>query len=87
MLEEDRMADETISCVEPAGGPVGQSESTQAAEAAKEEAKMTVARAGAKAPDFQGMAYYEGGFKSVKLSDYAGKWTVLCFYPGDFTFV
>jgi len=48
---------------------------------------MTVARAGGKAPDFAGMAYYEGGFKKVSLSDYAGKWTVLCFYPGDFTFV
>jgi alkyl hydroperoxide reductase subunit AhpC len=27
------------------------------------------------------------GFKPVKLSDYKGKWIVLCFYPGDFTFV
>ena len=25
--------------------------------------------------------------KNVKLSDYIGKWVVLCFYPGDFTFV
>ncbi|RLB87653.1 MAG: peroxiredoxin, partial [Deltaproteobacteria bacterium] len=22
-----------------------------------------------------------------KLSDFLGKWVVLCFYPGDFTFV
>jgi peroxiredoxin len=29
----------------------------------------------------------QGGFKNVKLSDYKGKWVVLCFYPGDFTFV
>jgi peroxiredoxin (alkyl hydroperoxide reductase subunit C) len=27
------------------------------------------------------------GFKNIKLSDYRGKWVVLCFYPGDFTFV
>lgn len=26
-------------------------------------------------------------FKSVKLSDYRGKWLVLLFYPADFTFV
>jgi len=48
---------------------------------------MDVARAGGKAPDFQGMAYHNGEFKQVKLSDYRGKWTVICFYPGDFTFV
>ena len=48
---------------------------------------MTVARAGKKAPEFSGMAYMDGGFKRVALSDYAGKWTVICFYPGDFTFV
>jgi peroxiredoxin (alkyl hydroperoxide reductase subunit C) len=25
--------------------------------------------------------------KTVKLSDYNGKWRVVCFYPADFTFV
>jgi peroxiredoxin (alkyl hydroperoxide reductase subunit C) len=25
--------------------------------------------------------------KPVKLSDYNGKWRVVCFYPADFTFV
>lgn len=29
----------------------------------------------------------DGSFKSVKLSDYRGKWVVLFFYPLDFTFV
>lgn len=42
---------------------------------------------GRPAPDFETGAYFEGGFKDVKLSDYRGKWVVLCFYPGDFTFV
>lgn len=50
------------------------------------EARMT-ARVGQKAPDFTAPAYYRGGFTSVKLADYAGKWVMLCFYPGDFTFV
>lgn len=45
------------------------------------------ARVGQKAPDFNAPAYYKGGFTNVKLSDFAGKWVLLCFYPGDFTFV
>ena len=42
---------------------------------------------GKEAPDFGATAYYEGGFTDVKLSDFRGKWVLLCFYPGDFTFV
>jgi hypothetical protein len=80
------MAEETISCVEPAGEePVEQS--GEQAQAVIKEVKMDVARVGGKAPDFQAMAYHQGEFKQVKLSDYAGKWTMVCFYPGDFTFV
>jgi peroxiredoxin (alkyl hydroperoxide reductase subunit C) len=48
---------------------------------------IMTARVGQKAPDFTAPAYYRGGFTSVKLSDFAGKWVMLCFYPGDFTFV
>jgi AhpC/TSA family len=48
---------------------------------------MTLARVGQKAPDFEAPAYYRGTFTNVKLSDLAGKWVLLCFYPGDFTFV
>ena len=52
----------------------------------RKEQKMT-ARVGQKAPDFTAPAYFKGGFGQVKLSDFAGKWVLLCFYPGDFTFV
>jgi peroxiredoxin (alkyl hydroperoxide reductase subunit C) len=49
---------------------------------------MVTARVGKEAPDFEASAYVQGeGFKNIKLSDYKGKWVVLCFYPGDFTFV
>jgi alkyl hydroperoxide reductase subunit AhpC len=48
---------------------------------------MALACVGQEAPDFEASAYVNGGFKNVKLSDYRGKWVVLCFYPGDFTFV
>ncbi len=44
-------------------------------------------RVGQKAPDFTAPAYIGGQFGSVTLSEYLGKWVVLCFYPGDFTFV
>ena len=46
-----------------------------------------IARVGKPAIDFEANAFVEGGFKNLKLSDYKGKWIILCFYPGDFTFV
>ena len=40
------------------------------------------------APEFSAPAVVDGGdFKDVRLSDYSGKWTVLFFYPLDFTYV
>ena len=44
-------------------------------------------KVGQKAPDFSAPAYHQGKFINAKLSDFLGKWVVLCFYPGDFTFV
>jgi len=83
------MAEEKVSCVQPAKGPVGQmnpAASPGPVSIQKEEFKM-VAKVGKPAPDFEASAFVEGGFKNVKLSDYKGHWVVLCFYPGDFTFV
>ena len=42
---------------------------------------------GAEAPDFELPGYWQGSFKNFRLSEYRGHWVVLCFYPGDFTFV
>nr|BAO53978.1 peroxiredoxin [Euglena gracilis] len=39
------------------------------------------------APDFSATALVNGEFKTVKLSDFRGKYVVLFFYPLDFTFV
>jgi peroxiredoxin (alkyl hydroperoxide reductase subunit C) len=44
-------------------------------------------KVGKKAPDFSAPGYHKGKFISMKLSEYLGKWVLLCFYPGDFTFV
>jgi peroxiredoxin (alkyl hydroperoxide reductase subunit C) len=83
------MGKETDSCVQPAGGPVVEEAGTQKREiVGKEQGMGTTARVGEKAPDFEASAYIAGeGFKNVKLSDYRGQWVLLCFYPGDFTFV
>jgi hypothetical protein len=78
-------------CVKPARGPLMAAPASAApsAEAGKsqEVTKMT-ARVGMEAIDFEANAFVRGeGFQPLKLSDYRGKWVVLCFYPGDFTFV
>lgn len=44
-------------------------------------------RVGKPAPLFTAPAFYNGQFINVSLDDYKGKWVLLCFYPGDFTFV
>ena len=79
-----------VGCARPTGGPVGSPPLGEAIEEKenieKEVTKMGV-QVGKKAPDFQAPAFYEGEFKQIKLSDYLRKWVVLCFYPGDFTFV
>lgn len=85
------MADKPLKCVEPARGPVvspePQSPSGGDAQIAVKEERMALARVGQEAPDFEANAFVGGDFKKVKLSDYRGQWVVMCFYPGDFTFV
>jgi len=73
-------------CVQPARGPILQTEE-QPVQLAAKETPVIKARVGHEAPDFEASAFVEGGFRNVKLSDYRGQWVVLCFYPGDFTFV
>ena len=75
-------------CARPTGGPVGEepSEPSEETPASQEEAK-TMVMVGQKAPDFTAPGYHQGKFINFKLSEYLGKWVLLCFYPGDFTFV
>ncbi len=77
-----------ISCARPTGGPVGEEvEEKKEENIHKETEEKQMIMVGRKAPDFTAPAYHKGKFVSVKLSDYLGKWVVLCCYPGDFTFV
>jgi hypothetical protein len=81
------MSEKIDSCVTPARGPLAQDTPDSPTEQPQKVKMMTGARVGQPAPDFEASAFVDGGFKNVKLSDYFGRWIVLCFYPGDFTFV
>lgn len=83
------MPEQEVSCTQPARGPLvtpPQATTTESVHSS-EEVPMVMARVGKPAPDFEAMAYHEGKFKLVKLSDFDGEWRLICFYPGDFTFV
>jgi hypothetical protein len=83
------MAEQQQGCARVTGTVTGQEgEGSQSdVTPVKKEERTVTARVGQKAPDFAAPAYYRGGFTTVKLSEYLGKWVLLCFYPGDFTFV
>lgn len=57
----------------------------KADETGKEKKNMILV--GKPAPTFTAPAFYKGEFTQISLEDYKGKWVMLCFYPGDFTFV
>lgn len=84
------MADLPAGCARTTGSVVGEAPAPDAPHGTpvpQKETPVMTARVGQKAPDFQAPAYYKGAFTTVKLSEYLGKWVLLCFYPGDFTFV
>lgn len=77
---------------------IGCSKATTSTQAVKEvdktnqrdylkEEKKNMIMVGKPAPTFTAPAYHKGDFTEVNLEDYKGKWVLLCFYPGDFTFV
>ena len=89
-MSEDELE---VGCARPTGGPVGgevpseegpPDAGTPKSEPKKEQAMIQV---GKKAPDFAAPGYHNNKFVNVRLSNYLGKWGILCFYPGDFTFV
>ncbi len=77
-------------CIKPVMGPIMEENngSSSASPGIIKEVIKMVAKVGKEAIDFEASAFIAGeGFKPVKLSDYKGKWIVICFYPGDFTYV
>ena len=77
-------------CVKPVQGPITDSagQELDSGRDVIQEVKKVIAKVGQEAIDFEASAFIAGeGFQPVKLSDYKGKWIVICFYPGDFTYV
>lgn len=71
------------SCASPSG-------SDSAEKPAQEESfvvKNTMPLPGDPAIDFQLTAVVGDDIKNIKLSDYQGKWRLVCFFPAAFTFV
>ncbi len=82
------MADPKDGCVAAAKGPLSAEPEPEApAVSQTSPGGGSMVMVGKPAPDFEASAFVDGGFKNIKLSDYQGQWVVLCFYPGDFTFV
>jgi peroxiredoxin (alkyl hydroperoxide reductase subunit C) len=84
------MPEEPKCCARGTGALLGEraardSPTHTSPESTKEE-RMT-ARVGYKASDFNAPVYCKGEFTNIQLSDFFGKWILLCLYPGDFTFV
>ena len=78
-------------CTRPSGGgpitadtPAEAAAESTAIQPVKESAMIHV---GEKVPDFKAAGYHKGAFIETQLSEHLGKWVLLCFYPGDFTFV
>lgn len=44
-------------------------------------------KVGESVPDYEFEAYVNGDSKTMKFSDFRGKWLIVMFYPADFTFV
>jgi len=76
-----------VGCARPTSGTISETRNEKKEKKQKEKKEVMMIKVGKKAPDFTAPAYFKGKFINVKLSDYLGKWVVLCFYPGDFTFV
>lgn len=73
----------TKDAKKPAASPV----TTSAVATASLPTMTRVPLPGEQAPNFELTALVGDKIKRIKLSDYAGKWRVVCFYPADFTFV
>ncbi len=48
---------------------------------------LSLVKVGESAPDFEFEVYHKGAIHTMSFSKLRGKWTVLVFYPADFTFI
>lgn len=76
-----------VSCTRPSLKQNLKNEDSIAIETIIKEDDYKMIKVGKPAPKFTAPAFHNGKFTNVSLEDYKGKWVLLCFYPGDFTFV
>ena len=76
-----------VSCSRPAPQVESKAEAPASSQPQMKEEKKNMILVGKPAPQFKAPAFYKGNFSEVSLTEYLGKWVMLCFYPGDFTFV
>ena len=85
------MVEQKDGCVKPSRGPIGipKAETGDIVQTNQKEGGFMIAKVGKPAPDFNmpSTKNMQTLAENVKLSEFKGKWVVLCFYPGDFTFV
>ncbi|HHW73326.1 MAG TPA: redoxin domain-containing protein [Firmicutes bacterium] len=73
-------------CQRPKGQPRPVVE-TEVVQEVKKGDERKMIQVGKPAPLFSAPAFYQGKFVEVDLEEFKGNWMMLCFYPGDFTFV
>ncbi len=73
-------------CQRPKGQPKLEAETAVVQEVQKG-AERRMIQVGKPAPMFSAPAFYQGKFVEVDLAEFKDNWIMLCFYPGDFTFV
>jgi peroxiredoxin (alkyl hydroperoxide reductase subunit C) len=75
-------------CRPPVAPVVSKTEATEEMSVLeKKDGRNYMVQVGKAAPEFTLNGYHKGEFKTFSLSEFKGKWVLLCFYPGDFTFV
>lgn len=72
----------------PCGAPAGEEGAAVVPAAAPSQLLVKpVPLPGQRAMDFELAAIVGDDIKNIKLSDYQGKWRIVCFFPAAFTFV
>lgn len=74
-------------CQRPAINKPAKAAEEKNVEVIQKEEEMGMIKVGKPAPLFTAPAFVDGKFANVSLEEFKGQWVVLCFYPGDFTFV
>lgn len=76
-----------VGCVKPQAKVKNILEKNVEVDIDLKEDKKSMVKVGREVPNFELSGYHKGEFKQFSLDEFKGKWVILCFYPGDFTFV